>query len=131
MNAPFQFTPQATEDLDAIWWFIAERSRLVFSGTVTDPGVPEAGVPVELVYGTSTLQDVTDNNGNFAFYIPLAYPGISPLTATLVVGGGGCGTLTETVAIGSSATITVARCVTLTVATNPTGLQASIGASGP
>ena len=24
MNAPFQFTPQATEDLDAIWWFIAE-----------------------------------------------------------------------------------------------------------
>ena len=27
MNAPFQFTPQATEDLDAIWWFIAEHSR--------------------------------------------------------------------------------------------------------
>jgi plasmid stabilization system protein ParE len=24
MNALFQFTPQATEDLDAIWWFIAE-----------------------------------------------------------------------------------------------------------
>ncbi len=24
MSAPFQFTPQATEDLDAIWWFIAE-----------------------------------------------------------------------------------------------------------
>ena len=23
MNAPFQFTPQATEDLDAIWWFKA------------------------------------------------------------------------------------------------------------
>jgi plasmid stabilization system protein ParE len=27
MNAPFQFTPQATEDLDAIWWFIAEDNR--------------------------------------------------------------------------------------------------------
>jgi plasmid stabilization system protein ParE len=27
MNAPFQFTPQATEDLDAIWWFIAENNR--------------------------------------------------------------------------------------------------------
>jgi plasmid stabilization system protein ParE len=27
MNAPFQFTPQATEDLDAIWWFIAEHNR--------------------------------------------------------------------------------------------------------
>ena len=27
MNAPFQFTPQATEDLDAIWWFIAEHCR--------------------------------------------------------------------------------------------------------
>jgi plasmid stabilization system protein ParE len=27
MNAPFQLTPQATEDLDAIWWFIAEESR--------------------------------------------------------------------------------------------------------
>jgi plasmid stabilization system protein ParE len=27
MNAPFQFTAQATEDLDAIWWFIAEDSR--------------------------------------------------------------------------------------------------------
>lgn len=27
MNTPFQFTPLATEDLDAIWWFIAEHSR--------------------------------------------------------------------------------------------------------
>ena len=27
MNAPFQFTPQATEDLDAIWWFIAGGNR--------------------------------------------------------------------------------------------------------
>jgi len=27
MNAPFQFTPQATEDLDAIWWFIAENNE--------------------------------------------------------------------------------------------------------
>ena len=24
MNAPFEFTPQATDDLDAIWWFIAK-----------------------------------------------------------------------------------------------------------
>jgi plasmid stabilization system protein ParE len=24
VNAPFQFTPLATEDLDAIWWFIAD-----------------------------------------------------------------------------------------------------------
>jgi plasmid stabilization system protein ParE len=27
VNAPFQFTPLATEDLDAIWWFIAQDSR--------------------------------------------------------------------------------------------------------
>jgi plasmid stabilization system protein ParE len=27
MNASFRFTPQATEDLDAIWWFIAEHNR--------------------------------------------------------------------------------------------------------
>ena len=27
MNAPFLLTPQATEDLDAIWWFIAKDSR--------------------------------------------------------------------------------------------------------
>jgi antitoxin ParD1/3/4 len=27
MNAPFEFTSQATEDLDAIWWFIAEDNR--------------------------------------------------------------------------------------------------------
>jgi plasmid stabilization system protein ParE len=27
MSAAFQFTPQATEDLDAIWWFIAEENR--------------------------------------------------------------------------------------------------------
>jgi len=27
MNAAFQFTPQAAEDLDAIWWFIAEGNR--------------------------------------------------------------------------------------------------------
>ena len=27
MSAPFQLTPQATEDLDAIWWTIAEDNR--------------------------------------------------------------------------------------------------------
>ena len=27
MTALFQLTPQATEDLDAIWWFIAEDNR--------------------------------------------------------------------------------------------------------
>jgi antitoxin ParD1/3/4 len=27
MNAAFQFTPQAAEDLDEIWWFIAEDNR--------------------------------------------------------------------------------------------------------
>jgi plasmid stabilization system protein ParE len=27
MSARFQFTPQAMEDLDAIWWFIAEDNR--------------------------------------------------------------------------------------------------------
>jgi plasmid stabilization system protein ParE len=27
MNAPFLLTPQATEDLDAIWWFIAQGNR--------------------------------------------------------------------------------------------------------
>jgi len=27
MSAAFQFNPQATEDLDAIWWFIAEENR--------------------------------------------------------------------------------------------------------
>jgi plasmid stabilization system protein ParE len=26
MSAPFQLTPQATEDLDAIWWFIEKGS---------------------------------------------------------------------------------------------------------
>ncbi len=27
MNALFQFTSQATEDLDAIWWFITDDNR--------------------------------------------------------------------------------------------------------
>jgi plasmid stabilization system protein ParE len=27
VSAPFQFTQQATDDLDAIWWFIAQDSR--------------------------------------------------------------------------------------------------------
>ena len=27
MSAPFELTTQATEDLDAIWWFIAEDNR--------------------------------------------------------------------------------------------------------
>jgi plasmid stabilization system protein ParE len=27
MNAAFQFTPQATEDLDALWWFIAKDNQ--------------------------------------------------------------------------------------------------------
>ena len=27
MNGSFQFTPQAAEDLDALWWFIAEDNR--------------------------------------------------------------------------------------------------------
>ena len=26
MSAPFRLTPQAIDDLDRIWWFIAERS---------------------------------------------------------------------------------------------------------
>jgi plasmid stabilization system protein ParE len=26
-NAPFQLTAKASEDLDAIWWIIAEESR--------------------------------------------------------------------------------------------------------
>jgi len=26
-NAPFQLTPQAAEDLDALWWFIAEDNQ--------------------------------------------------------------------------------------------------------
>ena len=26
MSTPFQLTPQAAEDLDAIWWFIEEDS---------------------------------------------------------------------------------------------------------
>lgn len=27
MNLPFQLTPQAAEDIDAIWWFIAEDNK--------------------------------------------------------------------------------------------------------
>jgi plasmid stabilization system protein ParE len=27
VNAPFHFTPQAIEDLDAIWWFIASDNQ--------------------------------------------------------------------------------------------------------
>ena len=27
MKSPFQLTPQASEDLDAIWWTIAEHSQ--------------------------------------------------------------------------------------------------------
>jgi plasmid stabilization system protein ParE len=27
MSAAFRFTPRAAEDLDAIWWFIAEENR--------------------------------------------------------------------------------------------------------
>lgn len=27
MNAAYHLTPQASEDIDAIWWFIAEDSR--------------------------------------------------------------------------------------------------------
>jgi plasmid stabilization system protein ParE len=27
MSAPVQFTPQAAEDLDALWWFIAQDNR--------------------------------------------------------------------------------------------------------
>jgi len=32
MNAPFQLTPQATEDLDSIWRFIAEHSGMQPTG---------------------------------------------------------------------------------------------------
>ena len=27
MSAAFRFTPQAAEDLDAIWWFVAKENR--------------------------------------------------------------------------------------------------------
>ncbi len=29
MNTAIQFTPQAVEDLDDIWWFIAEENRIL------------------------------------------------------------------------------------------------------
>jgi hypothetical protein len=29
MNAPFEFTRQATEDHDGLWWFIARDNGLV------------------------------------------------------------------------------------------------------
>jgi plasmid stabilization system protein ParE len=32
MNAPFQFTPQATDDLDAIWSFIAKTTAMPPTG---------------------------------------------------------------------------------------------------
>jgi plasmid stabilization system protein ParE len=38
MSAPFQFTPQATEDLDTIWWFIAEDNRDAADGGIGNRG---------------------------------------------------------------------------------------------
>ena len=36
MSAPFQLTPQATEDLDKIWWFIAQQNREAAEGVETE-----------------------------------------------------------------------------------------------
>jgi len=39
-NAPFQLTPQAAEDLDTLWWFIAEDNRMppkMLSGRFSTP----------------------------------------------------------------------------------------------
>jgi hypothetical protein len=44
MNAPFRFTPQAVEDLDAIWWSIAEDNRdAAAKPGVADPATVHSG----------------------------------------------------------------------------------------
>jgi plasmid stabilization system protein ParE len=45
MNVLFQFTPQATEDLDAIWWFLAEHSRDAADRVESKSSLPVSGWP--------------------------------------------------------------------------------------
>jgi plasmid stabilization system protein ParE len=43
MSAGFEFTPQAAEDLDAIWWFIAEDNREAADRVEAEIGSPSWG----------------------------------------------------------------------------------------
>src|ERR1035441_2242318 len=45
VNAPFQFTPLATEDLDAIWWFIADDNPEAADRVEWRSSPPVAGWP--------------------------------------------------------------------------------------
>jgi hypothetical protein len=59
MNAPFQLTPQATEDLDAVWWIIAEDNRDLANGSRWRIFALNL---LESVFGLSKLERVEKSN---------------------------------------------------------------------
>jgi len=91
MNAPFRFTPQAVQDLDAIWWFIAEDSRTLRSrGNGNRRDLPAAG-EASLI-GTKR-QDITAlpvrfwTLPKFSNYVIVYRPDTAPLQIVAILHG--------------------------------------------
>jgi hypothetical protein len=76
--------------------------KVISRGQVFTASGVASGIPVDLLYGTTTYHTFTANNGNFVFYSPDVQSSRPPLTAELSVGG-----VSQTVVVGDAAATTV------------------------
>jgi antitoxin ParD1/3/4 len=92
MNAPVQFTPQATEDLDAIWWFIAEGNRDAADRVEAEIVATCRRLAKHPLMGTKR-QDITPKPVRFwtvtkyPNYVIVYRPGTAPLQVVAVLHG--------------------------------------------
>lgn len=92
MNPPFQFTPLAMEDLDAIWWFIAEHSREA-AGRVESEIVGTCRRLARYPFMGTRRQDITPlplrfwSVTKFPNYVIVYRPETAPLEVVAVVHG--------------------------------------------
>jgi antitoxin ParD1/3/4 len=92
MNAPFQFTPQAAEDLDGIWWFIARDSREAADRVEAEMIITCRRLAKHPLMGTMRL-DITPlpvrfwTVTRFPNYVIVYRPGTVPLQVIAVLHG--------------------------------------------
>ena len=92
MNAPFQFAPQATEDLDAIWWQIANDNQDAADRVEMEIVLTCRRVAKHPLMGTKR-QDLTSlpvrfwTETKFPNYVIVYRPGAVPLEIVAVLHG--------------------------------------------
>jgi len=92
MNATFQLTPQAAEDLDAIWWFIAEDNRDAADRVETEIVATCCRLAQRPLMGTRR-QDITPlpvrfwTVARFPNYVIVYRPETAPLQVVAVLHG--------------------------------------------